>query len=157
MLIWNYNISIFWQFFDSVPKELRWVDSQKLMKPFFEALFCCQLYSSEVVLQRSEEMVGTRADKRSCNMRSSVIKIEKYCLVFSRKFRKFFGNYLLQVDDLWSIAFPINSFTRFKKLIQPAVLSSPNTEHYHYLDIMDIRLWCWFGWLVRFYIWFFCI
>ena len=50
---------------------------------------------------------------RYCNMRSSVVIMENYCLVSNGKFRTFFGNRLRYFEELLAVAFAINRFTRF--------------------------------------------
>ena len=56
--IWSYDyFPSFWQFVDSIPKELRRLGGQEWIKPIFDTLFWCELYSSEGVLHRPEQMV----------------------------------------------------------------------------------------------------
>ena len=55
----NYNKLkwLFWQFVDSIPKELRRLGGQEWIKPIFDTLFWCEPYSNEGVLHRPEQMV----------------------------------------------------------------------------------------------------
>ena len=51
--IWSYDFfPSFWQFSDSIPKELRRLGGQEWIKPNFDTLFWCEPYSSEDVLHR---------------------------------------------------------------------------------------------------------
>ena len=59
--IWNYDFfPSFWQFVDSIPKELCRLGGQEWIKPIFDTLFWCETYSSKGVLHRPEQMVVRR-------------------------------------------------------------------------------------------------
>ena len=61
MPIWSYDFfPSFWQFVDSIPKEMRRLGGQESIKPIFDTLFRCEPYSSEGVLHRTEQMVVRR-------------------------------------------------------------------------------------------------
>lgn len=73
---------------------------------------------------------------RSCSMLPSAVMMENYCLASRSRFWAFYSNRWFQFKDLLLVAFLINGFTRFYKLIQHAVLRLSNTEHY--LGVMDL-------------------
>ena len=108
--IWRYDFfQSFWQFVDSIPKELRRLGGQEWIKPIFDTLFWCEPYSSEGVLHRPEQMVVRKGKvwairrvvwifpstvfqivlNRNSNMGPSVVMIENYCLVSGRIFGRF--------------------------------------------------------------------
>ena len=117
--IWIYDFfPYFWQFVDSIPKELRRLGGQEWIKSIFDFLFWCEPYYSEGVLHRQEQMVVRRGKvwairwvgsnfpstvfqivlNRNSNMGPSVFMMENYCLVSVRIFRAFFAHCSLKTD-----------------------------------------------------------
>ena len=117
--IWSYDFFLpFWQFVDSIPKELRRLGGQEWIKPIFDSMLWCEPYSSEGVLHQPEQMVVRRGKvwairrvgwnfpstvfqivlNRNSNTGPSVVMMENYCLVSGRIFRAFFGFCSLQTD-----------------------------------------------------------
>ena len=102
--IWSYDIfPYFWQFVDSIPKELRQLGGQEWIKPVFDTLFWCEPYSSVGVLHRPEQNLVRRGKvwairrvgwnfpstvfqivlNRNSDMGPSVVMMENYCVNFA--------------------------------------------------------------------------
>lgn len=53
--VWSSNIfASFWQFVDSITKELRRLDGQECTKPVFNTLFWCEPYTGSILHHRSQ-------------------------------------------------------------------------------------------------------